>query len=431
MADSYVCSGAMMKCTMGTSPARLTVLPSRTVFLTGQPMANISDHLTKVNLAPFGLCRSLGFPATAAATAANHGSLTPRPCMHNTPFPWMGGKNDYLIQGQPALLKNSSKCQCLWGGTISIEDDGQHGEGTQWVQKMPKETLSTKTTDKESLSDSVSRMLIMSHASVMIFKSDVAKATDEATGKVCAILGDITKQVIKMTKDVLVDSSKKICDSVEKVAESAMDVVHTLGKSVLEDVTNLSIEIPQALTDETLLEIMEESTNGINRNAASLLIRNMYQGAISGGNGEVMQALSKHLSPNKKDRSKELFRQYIVSHLPLMCKIGSLVETINSLNSICSGDYIPDDFHAIPQTIDYIVSRTGKDGEVFVDNLSNLRNQLSDLPLEKYLEIKSFVKSSSISEKEPIFATGKEYLQSLNDSVGNLIITMSYNISSL
>lgn len=137
MADSYVCSGAMMKCTMGTSPARLTVLPIRTVFLTGQPMANISDHQTMVNLAPFGLCRSLGFPATASATAAALGTLTPMPCMHNTPFPWMCGKNDYLVQGQPALLK-SSTCQCMWGGTISLVNDGQVGEGVQWVNKIPR-----------------------------------------------------------------------------------------------------------------------------------------------------------------------------------------------------------------------------------------------------------------------------------------------------
>lgn len=137
MADSYVCSGAMMKCTMGTSPACLTVLPIRTVFLTGQPMANISDHQTMVNLAPFGLCRSLAFPATASATAAALGTLTPMPCMHNTPFPWMGGKMDYLVKGQPALLK-SSTCQCMWGGTISLVTDGQVGEGVQWVNKKPR-----------------------------------------------------------------------------------------------------------------------------------------------------------------------------------------------------------------------------------------------------------------------------------------------------
>ena len=134
MPDSYVCSGAMMQCTMGTKPAQLTVLPARTVFLAGQPQANISDHISMANLAPFGLCRSLAFPPTAAATAAALGTLTPMPCIHNTPAPWFVGKMDNLIQGQPALLK-TCKCQCMWGGTISLITDGQMGEGTQWVQK--------------------------------------------------------------------------------------------------------------------------------------------------------------------------------------------------------------------------------------------------------------------------------------------------------
>lgn len=153
MADSYVCSGAKMRCTMGTKEANLTVLPSRMVFLTGQPMANISDHLSMVNLAPFGRCRSLGFPATASATAAAHGKLTPMPCMHNTPVPWIGGKNDYLVKGEPALLRESSKCQCMWGGTISIIDDGQHGEGTQWLQKKGRESMEPTKTEMHQHSE--------------------------------------------------------------------------------------------------------------------------------------------------------------------------------------------------------------------------------------------------------------------------------------
>lgn len=136
--DSYVCSGATMKCSMGTSQAKLTILPVRTVYLTGQPMANISDHLTMVNLAPFGKCRSMGFPATASATAANHGTLTPMPCMHNTPFPWVQGKNDYLVKGDSALLK-SSTCQCMWGGTISIVNDGQTSTGSVDLNSKPRE----------------------------------------------------------------------------------------------------------------------------------------------------------------------------------------------------------------------------------------------------------------------------------------------------
>lgn len=138
--DSYICSGATMRCTKGTSLARLTVLPSRTVFLTGQPMANISDHLSMINLAPFGRCRSLGFPATASATAANHGSLTPMPCMHNTPFLWMRGKDDYIIKGDSALLK-SSTCSCMWGGTISLVTDGQAPTGLINLTREERETF--------------------------------------------------------------------------------------------------------------------------------------------------------------------------------------------------------------------------------------------------------------------------------------------------
>lgn len=126
-----------MRCTMGEKEAALTVLPLRTVFLCGKPMANVSDHISMVNLAPFGRCRSLGYPATAAATAAHHGHLTPMPCSHNTPIPWTPGKTDYYVKGHLALLK-SCKLQCMWGGTISLITDGQVGEGTQWIKKESK-----------------------------------------------------------------------------------------------------------------------------------------------------------------------------------------------------------------------------------------------------------------------------------------------------
>ena len=150
--NSYVCSGATMRCTMGEKPAKLTVLPSRTAFLCNQPpMGNISDHKSMVNLAPFGRCRSLGFPATASATAAHHGHLTPMPCVHNTPTPWTVGKTDYLVKGEPALLKNC-KCQCMWGGTISIIDDGQKNTGAADLSKVARQTtdaLNKKNTQKQ------------------------------------------------------------------------------------------------------------------------------------------------------------------------------------------------------------------------------------------------------------------------------------------
>ena len=186
MPDSYVCSGAMMKCTMGTAPAKLTVLPTRTIYLAGQPQANISDHQTMVNLAPFGLCRSLAFPPTAAATAAALGTLTPMPCMHNTPAPWFVGKMDYLIKGQPALLK-SCKCQCMWGGTISLVTDGQVGEGTQYVQKRPKQKFmkfqsSFNTSKDGALSDKFDKAVQYHEQGMGVFES-VKKANHDVNFK--------------------------------------------------------------------------------------------------------------------------------------------------------------------------------------------------------------------------------------------------------
>ena len=153
MADSYVCSGAIMVCSCGTTPADLTVFPSRTIYLTGQPMANISDHIPNQNIHPFGLCTTCGNPVVSAA----HG--TPQPCIPMTLKPWQGGKGDYLIKDQPALLK-SSTCQCKWGGVIRIIDDGQHGEGTQWVSKsqedeFDKEQDSTERVDVNAVLDGI------------------------------------------------------------------------------------------------------------------------------------------------------------------------------------------------------------------------------------------------------------------------------------
>ena len=121
---TYVCSGARMKCTMGSAPSMLTVLPTRTITLAGKPQANISDYQPMVNIAPFGMCKSLANPTVAAATAANLGRLQPMPCIPNTVVPWMPGKPDVLLKGQPALLDNC-KLQCMWAGTISLISNGQ------------------------------------------------------------------------------------------------------------------------------------------------------------------------------------------------------------------------------------------------------------------------------------------------------------------
>lgn len=146
--DSYVCSTATMKCPFGDKTSKLTVLPNRTVFLSGEPMANISDHVALLNIAPFGKCSTTSFPPTGAATSANHGVLTPMPCVPGTVSEWKNGKVDYVIKGSPALLK-SSYCKCQWGGVITIIDDGQKGgKQVDLTRDEPNNQVSTVAVEK-------------------------------------------------------------------------------------------------------------------------------------------------------------------------------------------------------------------------------------------------------------------------------------------
>ena len=119
-----VVNTAKTRCTMSAKPSRLFVLALNRRNAGGQPAANIRDHVPVTNIAPFGTCLSPTFPATAAATAAAGGVLTPMPCVPNTLAPWIPGSPTVTIAEQPAL-RDTDSCQCVWGGTITITDPGQ------------------------------------------------------------------------------------------------------------------------------------------------------------------------------------------------------------------------------------------------------------------------------------------------------------------
>lgn len=82
-----------------------------------------------VNVKPFGRCRSLGYPPTAAATSAHHGHLTPMPCVPGTTSNWSTVDANSIIVGKPALL-NTAKLRCIYGGQITIVKPGQTLETT-------------------------------------------------------------------------------------------------------------------------------------------------------------------------------------------------------------------------------------------------------------------------------------------------------------
>lgn len=114
-----VVNGAVIKCSFGTVPGSLTVLPVNRTMVSGQPAANINDHVPMVNIKPFGMCMTPSNPQVAAATAAALGVLTPQPCIPVTAAPWAPGAPTVLVGGMPAL-NDSSVCMCAWGGVISV-----------------------------------------------------------------------------------------------------------------------------------------------------------------------------------------------------------------------------------------------------------------------------------------------------------------------
>jgi hypothetical protein len=121
---SYVVQTATMQCNFGTKESNLKVPKDHKIDINDKRQANIKDHKPFANIAPFGLCGSLANPEVAAATAAHHGKLTKRPCKPVTMNPWINGKDDVLLDKDPALL-NVSTLRCKWRGTIKITDCGQ------------------------------------------------------------------------------------------------------------------------------------------------------------------------------------------------------------------------------------------------------------------------------------------------------------------
>ena len=105
--DSYVVRGAKTRCSLGTSSSHLDLKTCHGVYLHDKPQMNVMDFIPEANIQPFGTCLVSKAPCTPAITG-----------------PWQQGKNNVLIEGQPALL-NTSTNFCTMGGIITITNNGQ------------------------------------------------------------------------------------------------------------------------------------------------------------------------------------------------------------------------------------------------------------------------------------------------------------------
>lgn len=247
MSDSYVTSKATLKCSFGDKTSKLTVYPDRTVFLTEKPMANISDHISMYNIAPFGKCHTTCYPPTGSATSANHGHLTPMPCVPGTDTDWINGKDDYIIKGNPALLK-SSYCRCKWGGVITITDDGQIDTGSADLSKenakseeeMKAETEEKQKIEPESVLDGIQLALDAAglapgvgaipdllNASISAIRGDWAAAGLSVLAAV-PVIGDAATAAKFAQKGVKAAKAAKKAENVNKATDIAKGKVTSL-----------------------------------------------------------------------------------------------------------------------------------------------------------------------------------------------------------
>ncbi|MEQ9625732.1 PAAR-like protein [Coleofasciculus chthonoplastes] len=102
-----VCSGATLRCSLGSNSSVLTVQPHNRVIATN-PAANIHDNKPGVNFQPFGACASVGL------------------CVPVTPNPWkLGGKPVKIGSGGILTLTEADTLICQVGGVIKVIDPGQ------------------------------------------------------------------------------------------------------------------------------------------------------------------------------------------------------------------------------------------------------------------------------------------------------------------
>lgn len=247
---------------MGTNPSHLIVLPSRNVILAGHPMGNSSDHMSMVNVCPFGRCKSLAYPPTASATAAAHGKLTPMPCVPGTYFNWVRCKDDVLICDFPSLTI-SSKCKCVYGGTISLQSDGQTSHSCQALPfEEPLQFEKKVRTQKKKISLSLSSSDMPSAETKQIsdeeekrwiraYEQEISKCKDEFTklhNWLSSINGDDSCTIFSTESE---ENNNYTSDDNSYYGETTDEEGNRiiLGKVVKSNLDNVSIDLDENTPD--------------------------------------------------------------------------------------------------------------------------------------------------------------------------------------
>ncbi len=114
-----VTHNSVCRCSFGTAPCNLIVLPTKQISIDNLPVATIMDHKAGLNLPTFAMCTTSANPAVAAAYGA------PMPCLPVLPAPWSSGSVEVKVKDE-VVLHDISTLSCVYGGVITVEKPSQN-----------------------------------------------------------------------------------------------------------------------------------------------------------------------------------------------------------------------------------------------------------------------------------------------------------------
>jgi len=118
-----VCLGAKLKCSFGSGPKDMIVLPiGKTMTAMVKPLATQMDFVPFLNIPAFGNCLSPANPMNWKM-AGPVPVFIPSSCIPIPIMPWDPVAKKIKIGGFPAMLE-TSKTMCSWLGSITVDNPG-------------------------------------------------------------------------------------------------------------------------------------------------------------------------------------------------------------------------------------------------------------------------------------------------------------------
>jgi hypothetical protein len=115
-----VCMGAKLKCSFGSGPKDMMVLPlGKTMNGKVNPIATQMDFIPMLNIPAFGQCKSPANPMNWKM-AGPVPVFVPSSCIPIPLMPWSPVSKKLKIGGNPAMLA-TSKTMCVWAGSITVD----------------------------------------------------------------------------------------------------------------------------------------------------------------------------------------------------------------------------------------------------------------------------------------------------------------------